>query len=115
MEAVIAKLLRQIGLRGTLRGFHYCVRAVLLVMEDETRLLHLMKRLYPEIAASFHATPAQVERSLRTVISLWWEQGDVAILEGILGRKLHCKPYAGEFIDMIYGLVAMSTDGAVEI
>lgn len=103
MDTTIAALLRRIGLRGTLRGFHYLQKAALLVLEDETYLLHLMKRLYPDIAHAFQVAPAQVERSMRTAIAVIWDQGNVAVLEDLIGYPIQGRPCVGEFIDIIVG------------
>ena len=89
----ICMLLRKAGLRGTLRGFHYLAQAVLLVLEDSTYLLFLTKRLYPDVADTFHVTPVQVERSMRTAIDVLWNRGDIDALENILGYRLTDKPY----------------------
>ena len=96
-------LLRTAGLRGTLSGFRYLTKATLLVLEDSTYLLHLTKRLYPDVARAFDVTPAQVERSMRTAIDVLWNQGDVSALENLLGYQIRDKPYVGEFIDILSG------------
>ena len=103
MDIMIAALLRQIGLRGTPCGFHYLVKASQLVLEDETYLLHLTKRLYPDVARAFQVTPSQVERSLRTAVNSLWEQGCIAAVENLVGYRIREKPYVGEFIDILSG------------
>lgn len=110
MDATIATLLRKIGLRGTLSGFHYLIKASLLALEDETYLLHLTKRLYPDVALAFHVTPAQVERSLRTAINLLWDQGCIAIVEELVGYRIKTKPYVGEFIDILSGYLRSNSE-----
>ena len=96
-------LLRTAGLRGTLSGFHYLTKATLLVLEDSTYLLHLTKRLYPDVARAFNATTAQVERSMRTAIGVLWNQGDISALENLLGCQIKDKPYVGGFVDILAG------------
>ena len=81
----------------------YLIKASLLVLEDETYLLHLTKRLYPDIALAFRVTPARVERSLRTAINSLWEQGCIAAVEELVGYRIKEKPYVGEFIDILCG------------
>lgn len=103
MEQMISQLLRKAGLRGTLRGFHYLSKAILLVLEDASYLHHLTRRLYPDVALAYDATPMQVERSMRTAITAIWDQGDVAALEDLIGYRIKGKPCVGEFIDILAG------------
>lgn len=103
MDTAIGMLLRKIGLRGTLCGFHYLSQAILFVLEDASYLRHLTGRLYPDVALACNATPAQVERSMRTAIEVIWNRGDVATLEKLIGYRIRHKPYVGEFIDILAG------------
>lgn len=103
MHNDVCLLLRSAGLRGTLRGFHYLSKAILLVLEDASYLHHLTKRLYPDVALAYDATPMQVERSMRTAITAIWDQGDVAALEELIGYRIKGKPCVGEFIDILAG------------
>lgn len=103
MEEMISQLLHKIGLRGTLRGFHYLSKAILLVLEDASYLLHLTKRLYPDVALACNATAMRVERSMRTAIEAIWNQGDVAALEELIGYTIKGKPCVGQFIDILAG------------
>ena len=96
-------LLRTAGLRGTLSGFRYLTKATLPVLEDSAYLLHLTKRLYPDVARAFDVTPAQVERSMRTAIDVLWNQGNISALENLLGYQIKDKPYVGSFVDILAG------------
>lgn len=103
MNNNVCLLLRSAGLRGTLRGFHYLSKAILLVLEDASYLHHLTRRLYPDVAIACKATPMQVERSMRTAITAIWNPGDVAALEDLIGYRIKGKPCVGEFIDILAG------------
>lgn len=101
MKEAIVLLLHRLGLRATLHGFHYLTCALLLVLEDESYLLGLTKRLYPAVAKAQCASPSRVEHSLRTLVDGFWERGNVHILEELVGYPLLHKPYVGEFIDIL--------------
>ena len=103
MNTQISLGLGRIGLRATLTGFHYLVYALSLVLQDETYLLHLTTRLYPQIAERFSVSVFNVERCLRTAVNVFWDRGNIRILEDLLGYPIPDKPYAGEFIDMLAG------------
>ena len=108
MNPKISLFLRRIGLRATLTGFHYLAYALSLVLQDETYLLHLTTRLYPQIAERFSVSVFNVERCLRTAVNVFWDRGNIRILEDLLGYPIPDKPYAGEFIDMLAGYLRSS-------
>lgn len=101
MKEKISSSLRKLGFRATLHGFYYLSSALLLVLEDESYLLHLTTRLYPEIAKIYSVSAICVERSLRTLLTNFWDRGDVSLLEDMVGYSLTVKPYLGEFIDIL--------------
>ena len=100
-ETDITFFLRRIGLRATHVGFHYLACAIALVVVNEAYLKCLTTRLYPEIAQKFAICPSSVERSLRNMVEIFWNRGNVPLLEGMLGYSLPDKPTTGEFIDIL--------------
>ena len=97
----IYNLIRKLGIHATYRGYHYLAFAISLAMHDEDYLLFVTRWLYPDIAKRFQTTAGNVERNLRTVVSVCWERGNRELLEQIAGRELTNKPTTGEFIDML--------------
>ena len=75
--------------------------ALELVLHDEEYLLYITKRLYPDIAKHFHTTSAKVERSIRTAITICWNEGNKNLLIKIAGYPLTRKPTTGEFISIL--------------
>lgn len=94
-------LLHRLGLRSTYNGFRYLAYAIFLAIEDDAYLRSLTTALYPAIADQFHITAASVERSLRTLIEVFWLRGNTGYFERIVGYALPDKPYVGEFIGIL--------------
>ena len=73
----------QLGINATYRGYHYLYRAVLLALSDEDYLLSITKKMYLDIAAYYGIPVSNVERNLRTVITICWERGNREFLTEI--------------------------------
>ena len=97
----VCLLLHRLGFRCTYKGFRYLCYAIELAMADETYLTRLTKGLYPDIAAHFHTTGSAVERSMRTLIEIFWQQGNQDYFEKITFYPIQVKPYPGEFIAIL--------------
>ena len=69
-------------------------------LTDEEYLLAISKQLYPEIARKYKTTVGSVERDIRTVIRVCWENG-YDQLQSYSFRPLHVRPTAGEFFDIL--------------
>ena len=67
-------------------------------MSAEERLT--ATELYPEIARKYKTTVGSVERDIRTVIRVCWENG-YDQLQSYSFRPLHVRPTAGEFFDIL--------------
>ena len=96
--------LRKLGLNGTYLGFHYLSEAINLVSQNKTLLLALNTQLYPIIARKYLTSSENVERNIRTAISICWSKGDRELLNNLFPKPLNHKPSAGEFIDALYTL-----------
>ena len=77
------------------------VYAVELVLSDEEYLLYMTKRLYPDIGKHFHTSASNVERSIRTIVTICWNEGNRELLDHIAGYRLLRKPTTGEFISIL--------------
>ena len=97
----IYKLLHDFGIKRTYHGYYHLATAILLVVEREERLLYIHKWLYQEVAERHHTTPFCVERNIRTVKSLYWNNGDHALFCEIAGCPISKKPSNSEFIDVL--------------
>ena len=72
----LSQLIHRLGINATYRGYHYLYRAVLLALSDEDYLLSITKKMYLDIAAYYGIPVSNVERNLRTVITICWERGN---------------------------------------
>lgn len=95
-------LLRQLGVSGKLTGSRYLGCAVPLFSQNPDQML--TKELYGTVAQHFHASAAQVERSIRTAIHSAWLTRDERVWrrffptgEGGTVRR----PTNGEFISRL--------------
>lgn len=70
----VSNLLRQLRMRGKLKGFRYLREAIVLMAEDPDQAL--TKELYTEVARQFNTGYKQVERCIRTAIEEAWEVRD---------------------------------------
>jgi two-component system response regulator (stage 0 sporulation protein A) len=89
---VIQKVLWDVNIPPTYLGARYLAYAGLLVLEDQDRLTMVTKWLYPEIASRYHTSWKAVERSIRTVISICWNQDGGERISHLAGHPLSRKP-----------------------
>ena len=97
----LSQLIHRLGIHATYRGYHYLYRAVLLALSNEEYLLSITKKMYLDIASYYHTPVSNVERNLRTVITIGWDRGNRELLGQIASYPLTFKPSAGEFIDIL--------------
>ena len=95
-------LLLKLGIRSTLKGFHFLLYALKLCLSDGEYLLSVYKTLYVDVAAYFNTSRDNVEHCIRTAISNCWYRGNREFLISITGYELKQKPANGEFIDILY-------------
>ena len=74
-EPEIEYLIRSLGIGATYRGYEYLIYGIRLCLSDENYLLFVSKYLYPDIARHYNTTSYSVERDIRTVIRVCWENG----------------------------------------
>ena len=95
----IYDLLYRLGITANYTGFFHMGYAVKLCCERPERLLMVTKWVYP-IGERFGTTPARVERNIRTVGKVLWEQNRPA-LEQLAGRPLSDKPGNAQLLAML--------------
>lgn len=79
-------------------AFDQTVFAVCLAMEDRSRLAHVTKEVYPEVAKKFHTNWMNVERNIRNVRDMIWTNGERDALEKISGVKFSKPPTNTELL-----------------
>ena len=106
-EPEIEYLIRSLGIGATYRGYAYLIYGTRLCLSDENYLLFVSKYLYPDIARHYNTTSYSVERDIRTVIRVCWENG-YDQLQSYSFRPLHVRPTAGEFFDILVAYLSRS-------
>ena len=107
-EDAIRQILLELGAPAHLTGHPYVVRGSLLVVSNQMFLNNITFGLYPQLAAEFDTTAARVERSIRHLIEITWERGDMDVLNRYFGNTVspdRGKPTNGEFIARIANVV----------
>lgn len=98
--ADIYGVLRQLGITGNYKGFFQTAYAVYLAVRQPERLLLVTKWLYPEVAKHYETNWTSVERNIRTVAAMAWNQhrGD---LEELAQQPLPNRPSASTFLAIL--------------
>ena len=103
MEMVLTEiydLLYRLGITANYTGFFHMGYAVKLCCERPERLLMVTKWVYPEVAKHYQTNGRAVERNIRTVGKVLWEQNRPA-LEQLAGRPLSDKPGNAQLLAML--------------
>ena len=101
----IHDLLYRLGATANYTGFFHTAYAIWLSLQQPQRLLMITKWLYPEVAKQYDTTWQAVERNIRTVISVIWNNNPV-LLAQIARRPLNRKPNAAQFISILTAVLA---------
>lgn len=64
MDTIIRETLRPFGITRNYRGYPQTVRAIALVLEDESRLLNVTEEIYEVVALQTRCHPSNVERNI---------------------------------------------------
>ena len=105
LEEIVSKLLREIGVAPSLKGYDYLRIAIILTMENKEQYLHnVTKALYPDIAKRKKTTSSRVERAIRHAIETAWSKGNIEKINKIFSYTISPhkgKPTNSEFIAAI--------------
>jgi len=96
-----AEFLAELGVSSRINGHGFLVRAIDLVVENESLLSGVTKILYPMVVREFSSTPSRVKRSIRHAIERIWVHGDHDRLRALLGSGPREKPTNSEFIALV--------------
>ena len=100
MDTIIRETLRPFGITRNYRGYPKTVRAIALVLEDESRLLNVTEEIYEVVALQTRCHPSNVERNIRTVVLCAWHTNRPLLVK-MAGFTLTAPPRASQFIDII--------------
>ncbi len=107
-EAILRRILLELGAPDHLLGHDYVVQAVLMVLHDRMYINNITFGLYPQVAARFDTTAARVERAIRHLVEVTWARGDLEVLGYYFGNTVSAdkgKPTNGEFIARLANVV----------
>lgn len=113
MKIALRKTLDQIGVKHSLKGYSYIISAVEKCLENRSKLIHIVKGLYTEIAEENSDTFRRVERSIRHAIEVTWTNGNTNAINKIFGYTVSVekgKPTNSEFIALITDFVSLYGD-----
>lgn len=96
----IIHLLTSIGVPSNYTGVKQTAYAVALVLENSELLNFVTKRLYPAVAKCDRTTPTSVERNIRTIVQIIWENNPAALC-GIAGYQMKHKPTNSQFVAIL--------------
>lgn len=96
----LSMLLRRLGAMPNMKGYHYVIDGVIVVLEDPDAVCGVTKVVYPRIARLHKTNSAAVERSIRHTIRKLWENGDRKELRRIFPNCRSC-PSNGAFIAVL--------------
>ena len=102
----IYDLLYHLGVTANYTGFFQTAFAVRLCMKQPERLLLVTKWVYPDVARHYKTNWKAVERNIRTVNGIVWEQNRL-YLEELTGRRLPHKPSNAQLLAILaYNLLS---------
>ena len=87
----IEKLIRDMGVSQKYKGYFFAADAVRIHMANPHQPMWVTKEIYPRIAEKYHLTPEGVERAIRTVVEIAWNEHRES-LERIAGCELSDRP-----------------------
>ncbi|WP_253291082.1 sporulation initiation factor Spo0A C-terminal domain-containing protein [Acetivibrio sp. MSJd-27] len=96
----VYKLFHMLGISSNYKGYTQTAYAVYLAAQKPQRLSLVTKRLYPEVAKKYHTTWNAVERNIRTILTMIWNNNSES-LEKMAGHPLEKKPGTAQFISIL--------------
>ena len=106
----IYDLLYRLGVTANYTGFFCIAHAVSLCMEQPDRLLLVTKCLYPEIAKQYNTNWKAVERNIRSVSKIIWQE-NCSLLEELAHRHLEQRPRNAQLLAILAATIAAESIG----
>ncbi len=104
LEEALSKILIEMGIPPHLKGFYYLRMGVVTAIKNPNYICSVTKKLYPQIAETYHASVSMVERAIRHAIDIAWNKGKTDVINNLLGVKAFTneyKPTNSEFIALV--------------
>lgn len=96
----IEQVLQKLHIQKRYCGYRLLFRAAALALEEEARLLNVKRLIYQPVADFYGCKASNVERNIRTVISLVWKNWPND-LQQIARYPLYGPPSVSEMIEII--------------
>ena len=97
---IVYNLLYRLGVTANYTGFFHTACAVALCVEQPDKLLLVTKWLYPEVAKRYGTNWKAVERNIRTVSDIIWQESR-PLLEQLARRPLVVKPRNAQLLAIL--------------
>lgn len=68
IDGKISKILVELGVKPSAKGFKYLKSSIKLAIEDPSSIEYITKILYIKLAKQFHVSPSSFERGMRLAI-----------------------------------------------
>ena len=92
LEAMVTRLLHEMGMPAHFKGYQYLRDAVLMAVEGSDLVGgSLSKEVYPRLASKYNATPGGVEAAIRNALIACWQNGNRAFLEQLTGQSVRTR------------------------
>lgn len=103
-ELIVRNILRQLGISKAYSGYDYIDHAVGLIFFDEKFFTCVTKILYITVAENFNTSSLCVEKNIRRVIRVIWNNpNNKDLLERFFGSTYtYTKPSNKEFLGLLY-------------
>ena len=92
--------LLSLGISMNYVGFWFCAYTIFLVMKDPGTITNITKSVYIPVAKHFGVSEANVERNIRTIIDVVWNE-NASLLNNYAGYDLLYKPTCSQFISIL--------------
>lgn len=106
-ELIVKNILRKFGVGKRYSGYDYIVHAIGLMCFDERFFTCVTKVLYITIAKNFNTSNTCVEKNIRSVINIIWDNpNNKDLIEKYFGLiYTYTKPSNKEFLGLLYEYV----------
>ena len=110
MKNIVTRFLLSLGLSPHYKGFQYLVYAIKAVIEDNTLLANVNRRVYPAVGEVFGISGRNVERCIRTAVHICWNEGNKEMLANVFGQHQVSCPSNSKFIAVIAQYISLSLE-----
>lgn len=116
-EKSVALLLKRVGIPPHIKGYEFIKRAVLMVLEDGSRIHYITKDLYPSVAKEYKTTASRTERVIRHAVETAFDNMPPEMIEELFGNCVSFnkgKPTNSQFIATLVEAIKMNEEDESE-